>query len=161
MIEGIASIMFAIEYRRGLPARWGWMVASGVVDLILAGLIFAQFPSSALWAIGLLLGINMVFGGTTLIVLGARRAQAFAADLRRTHDPIGLASSFCFNGRPRLGNVGSRRTSRRPKGERWVGPVAFGFAADRLRTRISGALKRCPSFTGQDQAVPGPELPMS
>jgi uncharacterized membrane protein HdeD (DUF308 family) len=75
LIEGIATIMFAIEYRRSLPARWGWMVASGVVDLILAALIFAQFPSSALWAIGLLLGINMVFGGTTLIVmaLDARR----------------------------------------------------------------------------------------
>jgi uncharacterized membrane protein HdeD (DUF308 family) len=69
LIEGIASIMFAVEYRSKLPARWGWMVASGVVDLILAGLIFAQFPSSALWAIGLLLGINLVFGGTTLIVL--------------------------------------------------------------------------------------------
>jgi uncharacterized membrane protein HdeD (DUF308 family) len=69
LIEGFVSIMFAIEYRRNLPARWGWMVASGVVDLILAALIFAQFPSSALWAIGLLLGINMVFGGTTLIVM--------------------------------------------------------------------------------------------
>lgn len=69
LIEGIASIMFAIEYRRDLPARWGWMVASGVVDLILAALIFAQFPSSALWAIGLLLGINLVFGGTTLIIM--------------------------------------------------------------------------------------------
>jgi uncharacterized membrane protein HdeD (DUF308 family) len=32
-------------------------------------LIFAQFPSSALWAIGLLLGINLVFGGTTLIIM--------------------------------------------------------------------------------------------
>jgi uncharacterized membrane protein HdeD (DUF308 family) len=75
LIEGITSIMFAIEYRRNLPARWGWMVASGVVDLILAALIFAQFPSSAVWAIGLLLGINMVFGGTTLIImaLDARR----------------------------------------------------------------------------------------
>src|SRR5579863_8092389 len=50
LIEGIASIMFVIEYRQNLPARWGWMVASGVVDLILAALIFAQFPSSALWA---------------------------------------------------------------------------------------------------------------
>ncbi|HKH81693.1 MAG TPA: HdeD family acid-resistance protein [Methylovirgula sp.] len=75
LIEGIASIMFALEYRRDLPARWGWMVASGVVDLILAALIFSEFPSSAAWAIGLLLGINMVFGGTTLIVLAldARR----------------------------------------------------------------------------------------
>ncbi len=69
LVEGVASIMFALEYRRDLPARWGWMVASGIVDLFLAALIFAHFPSSAAWAIGLLLGINMVFGGTTLIVM--------------------------------------------------------------------------------------------
>jgi uncharacterized membrane protein HdeD (DUF308 family) len=69
VIEGFASIMFAVEYRRDLPNRWGWMVTSGVVDLILAALIFLQLPSSAIWSIGLLLGINMVFGGTTLIVM--------------------------------------------------------------------------------------------
>jgi uncharacterized membrane protein HdeD (DUF308 family) len=69
LIEGFASIMFAVEYRRDLPARWGWMVVSGIVDLILAALIFFGLPSSAAWAIGLLLGINMVFGGTTLIVM--------------------------------------------------------------------------------------------
>lgn len=69
LVEGVASIMFALEYRHDLPARWGWMVASGIVDLFLAALIFAHFPSSAAWAIGLLLGINMVFGGTTLIVM--------------------------------------------------------------------------------------------
>jgi len=69
VIEGIASILFALEYRRDLPARWGWMVASGVVDLILAAIILLGLPGSALWALGLLLGINMVFGGTTLIVL--------------------------------------------------------------------------------------------
>jgi uncharacterized membrane protein HdeD (DUF308 family) len=69
IIEGIASILFAIEYRRDLPARWGWMVASGIVDLILAVIILLGLPGSALWALGLLLGINMVFGGTTLALL--------------------------------------------------------------------------------------------
>lgn len=75
LIEGFASIMFAIEYRRDLPSRWGWMVASGVVDLFLAALIFLQLPASAAWAIGLLLGINMVFGGTTLIIMALDARQ--------------------------------------------------------------------------------------
>jgi len=69
IIEGFSSIVFATEYRQNLPGRWSWMVVSGVVDLILAVLIFLQLPSSAFWAIGLLLGINMVFGGATLVVL--------------------------------------------------------------------------------------------
>jgi uncharacterized membrane protein HdeD (DUF308 family) len=75
VIEGIASILFALEYRRDLPARWGWMVASGVVDLILAAIILLGLPGSALWALGLLLGINMVFGGTTLIAMALDARQ--------------------------------------------------------------------------------------
>jgi uncharacterized membrane protein HdeD (DUF308 family) len=43
------------------------MVAAGVFDLIIAVLIFLGLPGSALWAIGLLVGINMIFGGTSLI----------------------------------------------------------------------------------------------
>ncbi|MGH6676411.1 MAG: DUF308 domain-containing protein, partial [Xanthobacteraceae bacterium] len=75
IIEGIASIMFALEYRRNLPARWGWMVVSGIVDLILAAIILLGLPGSALWALGLLLGINMVFGGVTLIVMALDARQ--------------------------------------------------------------------------------------
>jgi uncharacterized membrane protein HdeD (DUF308 family) len=43
------------------------MLVSGVVDLILAGIIFAGLPESATWALGLLVGINMLFGGTAMI----------------------------------------------------------------------------------------------
>jgi uncharacterized membrane protein HdeD (DUF308 family) len=66
-IEGIASIMFALEHKRELSGRWGWMLASGVIDLILAAIIIAGLPGTAAWALGLLVGINMVFGGTALI----------------------------------------------------------------------------------------------
>jgi len=69
IIEGVASIMFALDHRRELSGRWGWMLASGIVDLALALLIFAGLPSTAAWAIGLLVGINMVFGGTALIAM--------------------------------------------------------------------------------------------
>jgi uncharacterized membrane protein HdeD (DUF308 family) len=69
VIEGIASIMFALEHKRELTGNWGWMLASGIVDLVLATLIFAGLPSTAFWAIGLLVGINMVFGGAALIAM--------------------------------------------------------------------------------------------
>ena len=69
VIEGVASIMFALDHKRELSGRWGWMLASGIVDLILALMIFAGLPSTAAWAIGLLVGINMVFGGAALIAM--------------------------------------------------------------------------------------------
>ena len=69
VIEGVASIMFALEHKRELSGRWGWMLASGVVDLLLALMILAGLPSTAAWALGLLVGINMVFGGAALIAM--------------------------------------------------------------------------------------------
>ncbi len=65
--EGIASIMLALSHSRGFSARWGILLFSGIVDLILAGIIIAGLPGTALWAIGLLVGINMLFGGIALI----------------------------------------------------------------------------------------------
>jgi uncharacterized membrane protein HdeD (DUF308 family) len=67
VVEGVATIMYAIEHRAQLSGRWGWMLASGVVDLILAGIIFAGLPGTVAWALGLLVGINMLFGGTAMI----------------------------------------------------------------------------------------------
>jgi uncharacterized membrane protein HdeD (DUF308 family) len=69
LIEGIVSIMYALEHKRELTGRWGWMLVSGIVDLILGGMILAGLPTTATWAIGLLVGINMVFGGTALIMM--------------------------------------------------------------------------------------------
>jgi uncharacterized membrane protein HdeD (DUF308 family) len=66
IIEGVASIMFALDHKRELSGRWGWMLASGIIDLILGAMIFAGLPSTAAWALGLLVGINMVFGGAAL-----------------------------------------------------------------------------------------------
>jgi uncharacterized membrane protein HdeD (DUF308 family) len=46
------------------------MLMSGIIDLILGGIIFAGLPETAMWAIGLLVGINMLFGGGALIAMG-------------------------------------------------------------------------------------------
>jgi uncharacterized membrane protein HdeD (DUF308 family) len=74
-VEGVASIMYALDHRRESSPRWSFMLVSGIVDLILAGLIFAGLPATAAWAIGLLVGINLVFGGSALIAM-ALRARA-------------------------------------------------------------------------------------
>ncbi len=73
-VEGIVSIMFALDHRKDLPGGWGWMLASGIVDLGLGGLILAGLPGSAIWALGLLVGINLTFGGVALIAM-ALQAQ--------------------------------------------------------------------------------------
>jgi uncharacterized membrane protein HdeD (DUF308 family) len=76
LVEGFASIMFAVEHRSQLSGRWGWMLASGVVDVILAVIVFIGLPWSAFWALGLLLGINMIFGGWALIAMALHARSA-------------------------------------------------------------------------------------
>ena len=69
LIEGITSIFYALEHKRELSGRWSWMLLSGAVDLILASVIFLGLPGTAAWAIGLLVGINMVFGGSAVMAM--------------------------------------------------------------------------------------------
>jgi len=76
LAEGVATIMYALEHRRELSGRWSWMLIAGLMDLLIAAIIITGLPGSALWAIGLLVGINLLFGGATLIgvALAARNA---------------------------------------------------------------------------------------
>jgi uncharacterized membrane protein HdeD (DUF308 family) len=71
-VEGVVSVLYALEHRRGWSGRWGMLLFSGVVDLLLAALIFAGLPGSAAWAIGILIGINLVVGGSALIAMALR-----------------------------------------------------------------------------------------
>lgn len=75
LAEGVATIMYALQHRRELSERWSWLLVGGIMDIVISGLIIAGLPGSALWAIGLLAGINMLFGGATLIgmALAARK----------------------------------------------------------------------------------------
>ncbi len=76
LIEGIASIMFAIDHRRELSGQWGFMLLSGIVDLVLSMLLLTGLPSTAVWALGLLVGINLVFGGMALIAMALHARKA-------------------------------------------------------------------------------------
>jgi uncharacterized membrane protein HdeD (DUF308 family) len=65
--EGVATIMYALEHRRELTGRWSWLLIAGLMDILIAFIIIAGLPGSAEWALGLLVGLNLLFGGATLI----------------------------------------------------------------------------------------------
>jgi len=67
IVEGVATIMYALDHRSQLSGRWGFMLVSGIIDLVLAALVYAGLPGSAAWALGVLVGINMIFGGAALL----------------------------------------------------------------------------------------------
>ena len=76
LAEGVATIMYALEHRRELSGRWSWLLVAGLMDILISFIIIAGLPGSAEWALGLLVGINLLFGGATLIgmALSARNA---------------------------------------------------------------------------------------
>ena len=76
LAEGVATIMYALEHRRELSGRWSWILVAGLMDLLISFLIISGLPGSAEWAIGLLVGINLVIGGASLVgmALAARNS---------------------------------------------------------------------------------------
>jgi uncharacterized membrane protein HdeD (DUF308 family) len=78
LAEGVATIMYALEHRRELSGRWSWLLISGLVDIAISFMVITGLPSSAEWAIGILVGINLLFGGATLIgmALAARKSNS-------------------------------------------------------------------------------------
>ena len=67
IIEGIIKVSVSLQIRPAL--NWGWMLISGIAAFILATLIFSGYPSDATWVIGLLVGINLIFSGWTMLML--------------------------------------------------------------------------------------------
>jgi len=67
-LHGVAQILTSLEHRQLFPRAWVWTVVSGVADLILAGLIIADWPRSVAWAFGLLIGINLFLSGLALVM---------------------------------------------------------------------------------------------
>jgi uncharacterized membrane protein HdeD (DUF308 family) len=87
IIEGVLSILYAFEHKKELSGRWGWMLISGIIDLILAAIIWGGLPGTAAWALGLLVGINMLFGGSAMIAMAL---HARSADPTKTTAPKAL-----------------------------------------------------------------------
>jgi uncharacterized membrane protein HdeD (DUF308 family) len=76
LVDGVIIIVMAFEHRRELSGRWEWMMIGGVMDLVLAGIIIAGLPGTLAWALGLLVGIDLLFGGFSLIGMALSARQS-------------------------------------------------------------------------------------
>ncbi len=65
---GAMKLIMSVGHRRDIPGAWGWVLASGILDIGLGLLIFLGLPGSAIWVLGLLVGINLLMTGVALIV---------------------------------------------------------------------------------------------
>ena len=73
--EGIFKAVFAFLLRPTFG--WGWVLFDGMIALVLGVMLMAQFPSSALWALGVLVGINILISGWSLVMLATSAGRFF------------------------------------------------------------------------------------
>lgn len=66
LISGIFRIIIGFQILDEVKG-WGWTVFGGVASIVLAFIIFAQWPVSGLWVIGLFLAIEMIMQGTSMM----------------------------------------------------------------------------------------------
>jgi uncharacterized membrane protein HdeD (DUF308 family) len=64
MVEGISKLVFALTIRP-VP-NWGWVLASGVIGMLLSLFLWASLPVTAIWLLGVLLGIHLICEGAAL-----------------------------------------------------------------------------------------------
>lgn len=74
-IQGILQIAMAFSLQHDAKA-WGLFLLNGILSLGLAVLVWMGFPSSALWFLGMLFGIHLLFVGTTVLMLSWQARNA-------------------------------------------------------------------------------------
>jgi len=67
--EGIFQTVSSFSYRDVIPGSWGWLLASGISDLLLAGIIIWAWPTSAQWVLGLVVGVNLATSGAAVVMM--------------------------------------------------------------------------------------------
>jgi len=68
IIDGISEVTFSFFLKP--VGGGGMMLLNGIIGILLGVLIFAKWPASGEWAIGLLVGIKLVVDGIALLSLG-------------------------------------------------------------------------------------------
>lgn len=67
LVIGLFRLIAGIQGRSGGVPNAGWMIVNGILSIAIAVLVLLDLPSSAAWAIGLLVGIQLLFDGMMLI----------------------------------------------------------------------------------------------
>lgn len=76
LIEGILEIVMFFRMRSVRGSSW--VLVEGIITLLLGIMIYAQWPSSSLWAIGTLVGVSMIISGVTRVMLSMAVRKATA-----------------------------------------------------------------------------------
>lgn len=76
-ISGLVRIFLGFTMKQGTP--WGGVVLSGVITLLLGGIILLHWPVSSLWTLGIFLGVDLVFAGASWIGVGLGLKRAIPA----------------------------------------------------------------------------------
>ncbi|MDX1394512.1 MAG: DUF308 domain-containing protein [Gemmatimonadota bacterium] len=80
VVSGVVEVIGAFSAR---PASgWGLVLCGGVISFVLGIMIWRQFPVSGVWAVGILVGLHMLFRGTTLVTIGGAVSRATDAALQ-------------------------------------------------------------------------------
>lgn len=66
--EGLFQIVSSIAYRDYMESSWGWILLSGIADLVLAGIIIYGWPVTAGWALGVLAGVSFITSGWAIVM---------------------------------------------------------------------------------------------
>ncbi|QOL27179.1 DUF308 domain-containing protein [Thalassotalea sp. LPB0316] len=69
LIDGILTVVTSFKLKP--ISGWGWTLASGLSSLLLGGLLWYQWPLSGAFAIGILVGVRLIFAGWSYVMLGA------------------------------------------------------------------------------------------
>jgi uncharacterized membrane protein HdeD (DUF308 family) len=77
IIEGVSFIVGGIKMRA--HAGWVWTLINGIAALVLGIMVYARWPSDSLWVLGLFYGINSIFWGVSLLMLGLGAQKPAAA----------------------------------------------------------------------------------
>ena len=70
LFDGVSLIMLALDQRKRAARRWGWLLASGVGDLVLAVLVMLLGPLGSTVLVGFIVGVDLVLAGIALLALG-------------------------------------------------------------------------------------------
>ncbi len=74
VVKGIFQTAAALSYREAIPHSWGWLLASGLADLVLAAIVISGWPGTVGWTLGLLAGVSLITSGLAIemVALGVR-----------------------------------------------------------------------------------------
>jgi uncharacterized membrane protein HdeD (DUF308 family) len=68
IVGGLLRVFLAMQMKQGTP--WGWVVVSGIISFLLGVMIVAKWPVSSAYALGIFLGVDLLFMGSSWVSVG-------------------------------------------------------------------------------------------